>query len=67
VGDGLTGLDGPFGGASLAVLARTTAAPLHAAIVGPLRATLLTDEARVDDLVRALHARLLETRGLETR
>jgi aspartate kinase len=63
VGDGLTGLDGPFGGASLATLARTTAAPIHAAVIGPLRATLITDEARVDDLVRALHARLLETRG----
>jgi aspartate kinase len=64
VGDGLTGLDGPFGGASLATLARDTAAPIHAAILGPLRATILTDEARVDDLVRALHARLLETRGV---
>ncbi|GAC1558212.1 MAG: hypothetical protein NVS3B10_17610 [Polyangiales bacterium] len=63
VGDGLTGIDAPFGPAALSSMARAIAAPLHAASFAPLRATIVTDEARVDDLVRALHARLLASRA----
>ena len=59
VGDGLTGVSGPFGGAALAQVAADRSLRVHAAIVGPLRATLVVDAAALDDLVRALHERLL--------
>ncbi len=61
VGDGLTGLHGPFGAPKLAALAREAGVTLHAALVGPLRATLVVEEARVDELVRVLHRELLPT------
>lgn len=52
VGDGLTGVAGPLAPARLAAIA----GEVHAAIVGPLRATLVVDEDRLDPLVRAMHA-----------
>ena len=59
VGDGLTSISGPFGGAALATLAAESSIRVHAAIIGPLRATLVVDAAVVDEVVRALHGRLL--------
>jgi aspartate kinase len=59
VGDGLTSVSGPFGGAALARLAGARGFRVHAAIVSPLRATLVVDAAAVDDVVRSLHDRLL--------
>ena len=62
-GDGLTGVDAPFTAHKLATLAAAQGARVYAAIVGPLRATIVTDEPRLDDLVRAMHAHLLSSRG----
>ncbi len=58
VGDGLTGPDGPFGGARLARLAAEVGAEIVAVEIGPLSATLLTEAHHLDALVRALHGAL---------
>ena len=55
VGDGLTGPEGPFGGARLARLAMECGAEIVAVEIGPLSATLLTEAQHLDALVRALH------------
>jgi len=55
VGDGLTGFEGPFGGAKLARLAATVGAEIVTAEIGPLSATILTEEQHLDALVRAFH------------
>jgi len=59
VGDGLTGVAGPLAAARLASLAGD--AVVHGAIVGPLRATLVVDEDRLDSLVRAMHAAVVRS------
>ncbi len=56
IGDGLTGVHGPLAPHRLAALVERAGATLVAAIVGPLRATLVVDASKVDALVRALHA-----------
>jgi hypothetical protein len=53
VGDGLTGIAGPLSPMRLAAL--TGSVKIAGAIVGPLRATVLCDEASLDSLVRAMH------------
>jgi len=51
VGDGLTGIAGPLAPGNLAKIASGSIA----AIVGPLRATVLCEEPALDALVRAMH------------
>jgi aspartate kinase len=54
VGDGLNAVGSPIGGARLAALLAGT--KVHAVVVAPLRVSIVVEDARLDEVVRALHA-----------
>jgi aspartate kinase len=56
VGDGLHAVGSPIAGVALAKLLRGAGAVVHGVTVAPLRVSIVLEQERVDEVVRALHA-----------